>query len=492
MSWNSALSAPGAKYLIIDTKDMHLADNEEMDEFEYFQTHTSYFPQQLIEACNLQDFVDDNGMIYWEVRKGMHGLPQAGVLANKALVKHMDKHGYYPVNCTNGLWKCRHNNIVFTLVVDDFGVKHNSEQEASHLINALKDKHAIDADYSGSLCVGVELKWNYKIRVMDYSMPSYVPNLLKRIKYEPKDQPQNAPAPCPTIACGQKKQLASQDTTEILSPEEIRFTQSANGSLLCFGRMCDNTILVATNDTSTQQSKATKQTRAKLEWLLDYVATNPNPVNRVCASKMQLWISSDASYLTVSKARSRIAGFHYLSDAPNDSIPLSEQKPPINSPTHVEVGALKMVATAASEAELGAACANAKIGIATRRTLEEMGHPQVAANGTPLEMDNSTAHGIMHESINQKRSKAIDMRYYWLRDQLRLKLFNYYWQKGQLNIADYCSKHFPAPYHIEQKKWNRHQLVDGLCKLCVLSDEHKKYIETAYRNNTKKSNYPNK
>lgn len=30
----------------------------------------------------VQDFVDDNGMIYWEVRKGMYGLPQAGVLSS--------------------------------------------------------------------------------------------------------------------------------------------------------------------------------------------------------------------------------------------------------------------------------------------------------------------------------------------------------------------------------------------------------------------------
>jgi len=42
--------------------------------------------------------------------------------------------------------------------VDDFGVKYNSEQEASHLINALKEKYAIDVDYSGSLYVGVKLK----------------------------------------------------------------------------------------------------------------------------------------------------------------------------------------------------------------------------------------------------------------------------------------------------------------------------------------------
>ena len=42
MLWKSVLSTPGAKYLTIDMKDMHLADNEEMHEFEYFQINTSY------------------------------------------------------------------------------------------------------------------------------------------------------------------------------------------------------------------------------------------------------------------------------------------------------------------------------------------------------------------------------------------------------------------------------------------------------------------
>ena len=75
----------------------------------------------------------------------------------KTLAKHMDNHGYCPVKCTNDLWKCKHNNVVFTLLVDDFGVKVNSEQEASHLTTDLQDKYETYVDYTGSLCVGVTL-----------------------------------------------------------------------------------------------------------------------------------------------------------------------------------------------------------------------------------------------------------------------------------------------------------------------------------------------
>ena len=59
---------------------------------------------------------------------------------------------------------------MFALVVDRFGVKVNSEQQATHLINALQDEHEIDVDYTGSLHVGVTLKLNHNERVMEHSI----------------------------------------------------------------------------------------------------------------------------------------------------------------------------------------------------------------------------------------------------------------------------------------------------------------------------------
>ena len=50
-----------------------------------------------------------------------------------------------------------------------------------------------------------------------------------------------------------------------------------------------------------------------------------------------------------------------------------------------------------------------------RIIVEELGHKQPA---TPLQTDNNTASGIMNGTIRQRRSKAIDMRFYWLRDRV--------------------------------------------------------------------------
>jgi hypothetical protein len=49
-----------------------------------------------------------------------------------------------------------------------------------------------------------------------------------------------------------------------------------------------------------------------------------------------------------------------------------------------------------------------------------VGHTQPAI---PLRTDNSTAFGILNETIKQKTSKTMDMRYHWLTDKVLQKQF---------------------------------------------------------------------
>jgi hypothetical protein len=105
---------------------------------------------------------------------------------------------------------------------------------------------------------------------------------------------------------------------------------------------------------------------------------------------------------------------------------------------------LKEVLSSASESELAALFHNGKEACPLRICLEELGHPQPP---TPIQTDNSTAAGIANESVKQKRSKAIDMRFYWIRDRVRQGQFLVYWKKGILNKADYFTKHHPTSHH---------------------------------------------
>jgi hypothetical protein len=110
---------------------------------------------------------------------------------------------------------------------------------------------------------------------------------------------------------------------------------------------------------------------------------------------MILHIHSDASYLSVSNAQSRLGGLLFLGnkspkqDALNGSIPNVD-------------AVIKNVVASAAESEVGACYHNAQSGAPLRITLAELGHTQPP---TPLRTDNSTAFGNVKETIKQKRSK---------------------------------------------------------------------------------------
>ena len=127
-----------------------------------------------------------------------------------------------------------------------------------------------------------------------------------------------------------------------------------------------------------------------------------------------MYVASDSSCLSVSNGRSRVGGHHFLGNQPKLNVPLADQTIFHNAPTHVEASILKSVMSAASESEIAAAYVNAKLAVPIRMCLLEMGYHQPA---TPLEIDNATAHGLLTKQLMPKRSKAIDMRFYWLRDK---------------------------------------------------------------------------
>ena len=59
-----------------------------------------------------------------EIRKGVYGLPHAGLLAQELLEKRLHKQGYTQSKLTTGFWTHAWRPISFTLVVDDFDVKY--------------------------------------------------------------------------------------------------------------------------------------------------------------------------------------------------------------------------------------------------------------------------------------------------------------------------------------------------------------------------------
>ena len=73
-----------------------------------------------------------------------------------------------------------------------------------------------------------------------------------------------------------------------------------------------------------------------------------------------------------------------------------------------------------------------------------LGPPQPA---TPMRTNNACAAGISNDTVKQRRSKAIDMRFYWIRDRVNKGEFLVHWRRGTDNRADYYTKHFSPTHH---------------------------------------------
>jgi hypothetical protein len=130
----STLSTKDASMMMMDIKIYYLGTP--LQRFEYMKMLLSRFPKEIIQKYNLNALAVD-GWVYIEIRKGMYGLKQAGLLANQLLQTRVAPFGYYPALHILGLWLHHTRPISFTLVVDDFAVKYMGKQHAEHLINAL-------------------------------------------------------------------------------------------------------------------------------------------------------------------------------------------------------------------------------------------------------------------------------------------------------------------------------------------------------------------
>eukprot|EP00957_Ditylum_brightwellii_P210434 15364964-Ditylum_brightwellii.AAC.1 len=73
-----------------------------------------------------------------------------------------------------------------------------------------------------------------------------------------------------------------------------------------------------------------------------------------------------------------------------------------------------------------------------------MGHPQPL---TPIMTDNTTANGIVNDTVKKRRSCAIDMCFYWPRDRCQQGHFKVYWRPQDENLGDYHTRNHPVAHH---------------------------------------------
>jgi hypothetical protein len=82
-----------------------------------------------------------------------------------------------------------------------------------------------------------------------------------------------------------------------------------------------------------------------------------------------------------------------------------------------------------------------------------MGHNQDA---TDLKTGNTTEGGIINNTVQKKRSKAMDMRFYWVKYRVEQKQFNVGWAPGDTHLGDYFTKHHSPAHHKRMRPYYLH------------------------------------
>ncbi|KAL7489592.1 hypothetical protein ACHAW6_015259 [Cyclotella cf. meneghiniana] len=252
---NSVLSRKGAWFCTFDIFNFYLCIP--LDRSEYIKIKLSDILQEFIDKYNLMQHVH-NDWIFFEIWQGIYGLPQAGILAQKLLAKHLATNSYYQCECTPGLWCHKWQPIMFTLIVDDFGIEYGGEEHSIHLHDTIKAHYDITENWQGNLYSGINLHWDYIKHNCHLTMHNYIDTVLTKYNHSPPRKPVISPFKATPITFGVKVQhTLDPDSTPPLNAASIKQVQGIVGTLLYSAHSVDNKLLHALSKIGIQQATAT-------------------------------------------------------------------------------------------------------------------------------------------------------------------------------------------------------------------------------------------
>ena len=230
----------------------------------------------------------------------------------------------------------------------------------------------------------------------------------------------------------QHKTLQHQRYCGIVCCQKSMRILHASISRICISKLQWRITNICGYTLATQQSAPTENTDQDVKQFLDYCATHPDSKIRFFESEMILQFHSDASYMNETKECSAASGHYLLGNKIKYGKPII-----LNGNIHTLCKIIGVSASAAED-ELGSIFLNTQETVKLQTDLQELGNTKPP---TLIHTDNTTATGIIHKTIKQQRSRAMNMRYFWTISKQDDKTIDVSWHPERENIGDYASKH---------------------------------------------------
>jgi hypothetical protein len=437
---NSVISTKGARFLVVHIKNFYL--NTPLGRFEYMVINPSSLPQEIIGEFGLMELAHA-GRVYIGIQKGVYSLPQASIITNELLQRQLPLDGYRPTENTHGLWKHETRPVWFSLVVDDFDIKCTGRDNAEHLIVSIKKNHDISSDWTGSAYCSLKLDCDYANGTIDLSLHGYIKAALHKYQHPAPPRPEHAPHQWnPSVYGANIQYVEDKQDSPALSPKDVNRLQQLGGTLLHYARVnhAGQCFGFRTDKSHSCHSGQNYQITQVLYHAPRSYFTLPCIIHDIQYTHCHI-----ISFWKGSKKSGRF--FSYMGSNTGKATRLT------NGAILIISKVLKHVMLSAAEAEIGAVFLNTNEGTVLRTTLEELGHPQPP---TPLQTDSTTVTWYSNGTITQKRTRAMDMGFYWVKYRVKQGKNHVYWGPGYQNLADYFTKHHAPAHHKKMREIDIH------------------------------------
>ena len=243
---NKNISIDDSRWMTMDVTDMYLHSRLPDDQYEYMVLSLDEIPQEIIDTYNITDFVSPGDTkVYVEVTGALYGMKQAGYLANKDIVEHLANNGHTQLPNTPCLFRHHTDDIEFSLITDDFGVRYGNKAAADKLLEVMSRKYTMTHDWSGAKYAGFDILNDYgpSDRRCELSMKGYMVAVLKRFNFIATHNVFSPEFFTPINYGSKESQLTKlDDTTPPLSAADINLVQQIVGCLLYYARGVDATM----------------------------------------------------------------------------------------------------------------------------------------------------------------------------------------------------------------------------------------------------------
>ena len=348
-----------------------------------------------------QGFVEKNNNWVWRLVKSLYGLKQAGRCWHKKLNEELEKLGFHKTICEHSVWiySKGESRIIIPVFIDDMTIVAKSKAAVESVKDDLKKCFKLHDLGPTSWLLGVEITRNRAKRSLSLSQRQYIITLLERFNLSDCN-PVTTPADP-----GTRLSNAMSPTT----PEEIEAMQAIpySGAVGALGYL----------------ATATRPDIAQTVGVLARFNKNPGPGHWKAVKHLFRYLKGTMDLkLTYAPDPNITELFTTYSDADHGGNP-DNGRSTGGYVVKVGTGAISwssrlqtIVALSTTEAEYIAATSAGQEILWLRNFFRELGF--TVSSASTMFVDNQSAISVAKNPEHHGRMKHLDLRFYWLRDEV--------------------------------------------------------------------------